>query len=89
MPRVTFTDVIQRHVPCPPQEVEGATARAVLDRVFAGNPRARLYVLDERGALRPHMVVFIGGRQVRDRTALSDPVPPGAEVYVMQALSGG
>lgn len=89
MPRVTFTDVIQRHVPCPPREAAGATVREVLDGVFAANPRARLYVLDERGALRKHMVVFIGGRQVRDRVTLSDPVESDADLYVMQALSGG
>ena len=89
MPRVTFTDVIQRHVACPPPEVEGATVREALDRAFGSNPRARLYVLDERGALRPHMVVFVGGRQVRDRIGLSDEVEGSSDIYVMQALSGG
>ncbi|HUG28848.1 MAG TPA: MoaD/ThiS family protein [Gemmatimonadales bacterium] len=89
MPRVTFTDVIQRHVPCPPQEVGGSTVREVLDHVFGANPRARLYVLDERGALRNHMVVFVGGRQVKDRTGLSDAVDGDSHIYVMQALSGG
>ena len=89
MPLVSFTDTIQRHVPCPPQRVEGATVREALERVFATNPRARGYVLDERGALRTHMVVFIAGRQAVDRQGLSDPVPPDAEIYVMQALSGG
>jgi len=89
MPLVTFTDVIQRHVSCPPTRVQATTIREALDEVFAVNPRARPYVLDDRGALRHHMAVFIGGRQVRDRMALSDPVDPDAEVYVMQALSGG
>lgn len=89
MPRVSFTDVLQRHVACPPQEVAGTTVREVLDRAFSANPRARGYVLDERGALRNHMVVFIAGRQVRDRTGLTDPVPADSEIYVMQALSGG
>lgn len=89
MPRVTFPDVLQRHVPCPPQEVEGCTVREALDRAFGVNPRARLYVLDERGALRSHMVVFVGGKQVTDRTGLSDAVDGTSEIHVMQALSGG
>lgn len=89
MTRVTFTANIQRHVPCPPVDVEGATVREVLDAVFADNPRARGYVLDEHGALRQHMNVFVDGSQVRDREQLSDAVNPGGEVYVMQALSGG
>jgi hypothetical protein len=89
MPLVTFTDTLQRHVACPPQQVEAATLREALDRVFAKHPRARSYVLDERGAVRKHMVIFIGGRQAKDRDGLTDPVEQGSEIYVMQALSGG
>ncbi len=89
MPRVIFPDVLQRHVSCPPQEVEGSTVREALDRAFGANPRARLYVLDERGALRNHMAVFVGGRQVQDRTGLTDAVDGTSEIHVMQALSGG
>lgn len=89
MPRVTFTDNIQRHVACPPVDVAGTTVREVLDAVFAGNERARGYVLDDQGGLRKHMNVFVAGRMIRDRRELSDAVPEGAEVYVMQALSGG
>ncbi len=89
MARVTFTANIQRHVSCPPRDVAGGTVREVLDAVFADNVRARGYVLDDQGALRQHMVIFVDGRQIRDRQRLSDPVSPSGEVYVMQALSGG
>ena len=89
MAKVVFTRNIQRHVSCPSVEVEGATVREVLDAVFADNPRVRNYVLDDQGALRKHMVVFVDGRQVVDRATLADKVVPCAEVYVMQALSGG
>jgi len=89
MPRVTFTANLQRHVECPPALASGATVHDVLESVFAGNPRVRGYVLDEQGALRHHVVIFVDGNQVRDRRALSDPVASGSEVYVMQALSGG
>jgi sulfur-carrier protein len=86
---VSFTPNLERHVECPAQAVEGATVRAVLDRVFADNPRLRGYVVDETGALRRHMMVFVDGQQIGDREQLSDPVSPTSEVYVMQALSGG
>lgn len=89
MPHVVFTDNIQRHVACPPSKVGGGTVREVLDEVFSTNERARGYVLDEHGAMRKHMIVFINGVMIRDRQSLSDPVLPDAEVYVMQALSGG
>jgi molybdopterin synthase sulfur carrier subunit len=89
MPTVSFTPNIQRHVSCPPLGVKGATVREALEAVFRENPRARGYVLDEQGAVRPHMVVFVDGRQIRDRQRLSDPVPTDGEIYVAQALSGG
>ena len=89
MATVAFTPNLKRHVECPTETVEGATVRGVLAAVFANNPRLRGYVLDEQGALRRHMNVFVDGELIADREHLSDPVRPASEVYVMQALSGG
>ena len=89
MPRVAFTRNLQRHVACPPCQVGGVTVRDSLDEAFALYPRARGYVLDEHGALRQHMAVFVDGEPVLDRRALGDPVSASAEILVMQALSGG
>ena len=89
MATVVFTQNLKRHVECPDVSAPGASVAEVLDRVFADHPRLRGYVVDERGALRKHMVIFIDGRQIDDRQQLSDPVLPGSELYVMQALSGG
>ncbi len=89
MVRVIFTPNIQRHVDCPPCEVAGRTVGEVLGAVFAANPRARGYVLDDRGALRKHMMVYIDGEPISDRETLGDPVADGGEVAVFQALSGG
>jgi sulfur-carrier protein len=89
MATVSFTPNIQRHVRCPPTQVEGETVRQILEAVFTQNPQARGYVLDDQGAVRAHMVVFVNGKQVLDRLHLSDSVGPAAEVYVAQALSGG
>lgn len=86
---VRFTESIQRHVQCPTRQIAGATLRDVLEGYFAHNERARGYVLDDQGALRRHMAIFIDGRQVRDRSALSDPVDPDAVVDLIQSLSGG
>ncbi|MFN7957467.1 MAG: MoaD/ThiS family protein [Holophagaceae bacterium] len=89
MPRVSFTRNLQRHVPCPPCAVEGGTVRECLDAAFGRYPGLRGYVLDEHGALRFHMAVFVDGEPVGDRRRLADPVAGTAEIYVMQALSGG
>jgi sulfur-carrier protein len=76
-------------VQCPTREISGATLRDVLEGYFKDNERARGYVLDDQGALRKHMAIFIDGRQVRDRAALSDPVSNDAVVDLIQSLSGG
>lgn len=89
MARVVFTPNIQRHVACPEAEAPGATVREVLDTVFAANPQARSYVLDDQAALRRHMSIFIDGIMIRDRTGLSDAVGDSSTIYVFQALSGG
>lgn len=89
MPRVSFTYALQRHVVLPSVEVPGESVREALDAVFADNPRARGYVLDDQGAVRQHMVVFVNGEPIKDREGLTDRIPPDGEVYVMQALSGG
>jgi sulfur carrier protein ThiS len=89
MVSVFFTQNLQRHLACPLSEVAGKTVAEVLDAVFATNPPARGYVLDDRGAVRQHVAIFLNGAAILDRERLSDPVPEGSEIYVMQALSGG
>jgi len=89
MPDVAFTENIQRHVTCPPGTYDGDTVRSVLDAAFADNEAARSYVLDERGAVRRHMIIFLDGKPITDRAGLSDAVSSNSKIYVMQALSGG
>ena len=89
MPSVAFTRNLQRHVACPPCAMSGATVRESLEEAFALYPKARTYVLDEHGALRFHMAVYVDGVPVTDRQGLSDPVSETGEIFVMQALSGG
>jgi hypothetical protein len=63
--------------------------REVLDKVFADNPQARGYVLDDQSALRRHMTIFVDGQMIRDRARLADPVKDSSTIHVFQALSGG
>jgi len=89
MAKVIFTPNVQRHIECPEAEAAGQTVREVLDKVFAENPQARSYVLDDQSALRKHMTIFVDGRMIRDRARLSDSVGEASRIYVFQALSGG
>jgi sulfur-carrier protein len=89
MPRISFTRNLQRHVACPPCAVSGATVLESLEAAFALYPKARSYVLDEHGALRFHMAVYVDGVPITDRRSLGDPVLETSEIFIMQALSGG
>lgn len=89
MARVLFTPHLERFLDCPPGDAEGKTLAQVIAAVCAEHPRLRGYILDDQGALRTHVTIFVDGTMVRDRQSLSDPVGTGSEVYVMQALSGG
>ncbi len=89
MPTVSFTSALQRFLPVPSAEVPGATVGDALGAVFAGQPALRGYLLDDQGALRRHVAVYINGRPVSDRQHLSDPIGRHDEIYVFQALTGG
>jgi sulfur-carrier protein len=89
MPTVSFTSALQRFLPAPTAQVEGATVADALAVVFTTHPALRGYVLDDQGALRRHVAVYVNGNMVRDREKLADPVGPDDEIYVFQALSGG
>jgi sulfur-carrier protein len=69
--------------------VAGTTVRAVFDALFVQFPILRDYVTDEQGAMRHHVVAFVNGVPVRDKQTLEEPVPADAEIYLLQALSGG
>lgn len=89
MPTVRFTKNVQRHIQCPPQTVRATSVRRALEAVFRDNPQARGYFLDEQGAVRQHVVIFVNGEAIRDRENLCDAVDDDDEIYVFQALSGG
>ena len=70
-------------------EAPAATVGAALDALFAVHPALRGYVLDERGAPRRHVALFVDGDALQPKTDLARPLRPESELYVMQALSGG
>lgn len=89
MPRVYFTAHLRRHVKCDAVDVDAVTVRAALERIFETEPKLRGYLLDDRGAVRQHVMIFVDDHPLGDREQLSDPVTPKSEIHVLQALSGG
>jgi hypothetical protein len=89
MARVSFTPALQRFLAVAPIEVAGGNLREALAAVFAARPELRGYVLDDQGALRRHVAVYVNGMPAQDRAGLADRIGPGDEIYVLQALTGG
>ena len=90
MPTVSFTSALERFLAVPKAaNVAGATVGEALEAVFAESPSLRGYLLDDQGAVRRHVVIYVNGEPALDRAGLSDPVGPRDEIYVFQALSGG
>jgi sulfur carrier protein ThiS len=89
MPLVEFAPALTRHVACPPQQVDASTLRDALDKAFEAAPAMRPYVLDEQGAVRKHVAVFVNARMIADRSRLDIALQPADRVMVIQALTGG
>ena len=88
--RVHFTPALKRFVPdLHSIEVQGSTVADVIQNVAAIYPGLTDYLIEENGALRKHVNIFINDTFIRDRKTLSDAVQDKDDVYIIQALSGG
>lgn len=75
----------------PEVSVEGTagTVGEALSLLWAGCPGVRDRVLTELGEVRQHVNIFVNDLNIRDSGGLSAPVPDGAEIYILPAVSGG
>ena len=89
MPTVEFAPALTRHVACQPQRVTATTLRQALESAFDAAPAMRAYVLDEQGAVRKHVAVFVNAAMIPSRSDLELPLAPADKVLVIQALTGG
>ncbi|MBA3653364.1 MAG: MoaD/ThiS family protein [Actinobacteria bacterium] len=77
----------QRHVTI---EVDGdVTLAGVIDAIGARYPGVKDRTVDDQGAIRRHVNVFVGQENVRFTGGLDTPIPVGAEVAILPAVSGG
>ena len=89
MSTVEFAPALTRHVACPKQQVQAESLGAALEAAFRAAPALRGYVLDEQGAVRKHVAVFLNGDMLARETALARALGPEDRVMVIQALTGG
>jgi sulfur carrier protein ThiS len=89
MPTVEFAPALTRHVACPKQRVQAPTLGAALEAAFHAAPALKGYVLDEQGAVRKHVAVFLNGTMLPREAALARSVADDDRIMVIQALTGG
>jgi sulfur-carrier protein len=66
-------------------ELDGTTVAEVLQALEREHPDVKGWILDERGAIREHINVFVNKEYGREETALG----PGDRVHILPAISGG
>jgi len=66
-------------------DLPGETVGEVLRALEARYPTVKGWILDERGRVRSHVNVFVGG----ERTVEDTPVSSSDELLVLPSISGG
>jgi molybdopterin converting factor small subunit len=62
---------------------------SALRMLFAAYPGLRDRVLTETGEMREHVNIFVANEDVRYSGGLATIIPPGVEVSIVPAISGG
>ncbi len=70
-------------------EASGATLADVIADIDRRHPGFRARVLDDSGAIRTYVNVYVGDADARDAGGLDAAVPDGSEVMVIPAMAGG
>ena len=68
---------------------EGETLSAVIDSLEAAYPGIKARVVDEDGALRRFVNVYVAEEDVRFAEGLDTKVPDGAQISIIPAVAGG
>jgi len=70
-------------------EAKGATLDEVFGDIERRHPGFRALVLDDGGAIRTYVNVYIGDEDARASGGTKAPVSDGAEIMVIPAMAGG
>jgi molybdopterin synthase sulfur carrier subunit len=68
---------------------DGSTLAEVLTSLEANHPGIRARVLDDTGALRRFVNVYVGDEDVRFAGGLDAEVAEGAKISIIPAVAGG
>jgi molybdopterin converting factor small subunit len=86
MPKLTLMGSIRQYAGgLGTVEVEGVSARAAIASLERAHPALKGWAVDERGVLRQHVKLFVGGTAV----TLDRELASGDELFIVGAISGG
>ena len=69
--------------------VEGTTLTEVLDSLESSFPGIKSRVVDEQGALRRFVNIYVAEEDVRFASGLDTPTPAGTQISIIPAVAGG
>lgn len=88
------------HIPGPLREFTGGRSRVTVEpspvtlaealaALWRLHPGLRDRLATEQGQMREHVSIFVGDEDVRYTGGLTSPVPPGSDIFIVPAISGG
>jgi molybdopterin converting factor small subunit len=70
-------------------DADGGTLAEVLESLDSSYPGIKGRILDEQGAIRRFVNVYVGNDDVRFLDALDTSTPDGTQISVIPAVAGG
>jgi len=70
-------------------DADGATLAAVIDSLESSFPGIKARVVDEQGALRRFVNIYVAEEDVRFANGLETPTPEGTQITIIPAVAGG
>ena len=70
-------------------DADGATLAAVIDSLESSFPGIKARVVDEQGALRRFVNIYVAEEDVRFANGLETSTPEGTQISIIPAVAGG
>ena len=88
--KIEFTSLLKRFYPeLESMELDVIDLPDMLSQLDEQHSGLRAYIVEDNGALRKHVNIFLNGEMIKDRKKLSDQLNNNDTIHIIQALSGG
>ena len=70
-------------------DVEGSTIREIIENIDKSYSGFRAKLLDDNGALKNFMNIFVNDRNIKTLNGVNTEVNPEDNIYILIAIAGG